>query len=193
MFNDIPYFKEQKIKSIRVDDSCYVITRYVNKYKTYEQRRNIVDSEIIEDEYFKTLSEYLTATNKDYRKKLEKVSNDKRDLWKHIVVLIVSVIGVIVPFIGMGARINSLIIFGGLTTLFGCVFGSYAYEKISKYVKGDKNKQFCEEYELLKKIYSEHLNKKRDIVSTRSNIQSIKPITNNTVLSCNKTLKKKIK
>ena len=93
MFNDIPYFKNNTIKNIRIDNDDFVVIKYVDEFNTYEEHRSVVDNEFnaIKEEYYSTLKEYLDSMKYQYKIKLSKSINNienKRNKYNKLLVLL---------------------------------------------------------------------------------------------------------
>ena len=178
MNSNIPYFQNGKIKNIETKNNQYIVYRYYDSSnvvtkKVYEV--NDYYEQLLQEEYYSTIKEYLKKYEVDYNISQKKeLSFDNKLHKKNIIMYILGIIGMTIPFIGIFAKINILLSLGIFTLILGIFSVTVCGYNLKKIDNIEKRKQFVCEYDKLKQEYS---NKKNVTVKQQIEIKpSINPI-----------------
>ena len=155
MQGEIPFYKNEKIKKVNIIDNRIIVTKYLNKLYTYNvYLQNTPDNfKLIKKEFYTTLEEYLLNNKDKYFK--SKKTNKKMGV-KSILLIVFCGLGIYVPFLGLYLLNLCLIYVGILTMLLWILSLFYIGNSLfNKTVKN--NREFCENYEALQKIFHNHL------------------------------------
>ena len=171
MFSLIPYYKNGKIKKICIDSSGYIVTRYSNSEESYSVKMTLSDDNtlLLEKEYYDTVKEFLDTKRIDYELSKHRIGS-KVNMKLNKSILITSVLSFFVPILGICYSSIPILLLGVFTTICS-IFGiSYSYENIKKNKINMVNKEFCDNYDNLKRVYTNHIANNTDKVILKTNI-----------------------
>lgn len=176
MFKTIPFYKKFKICKISKKDNTYVILRYHNDSSIITEEHISVSrmsTNAINYEYNKTLLEYLNEQNVKYKESLSKIKkNFVYNPKINKTILLLGLTGMVIPFVGLFLQNIILLYLGTLTFMLGvpAFIISTGNIKINKI--NIESKKFVQNYEELKKYYTDNMVPKKSIY-TKGTIQPI--------------------
>ena len=170
MQEEIPFYKNEKIKKINIDGNCIIVTKYLNKLYTYNiSLPNTTNNlNLIKKDFYITLEEYL-LNNKDKYFKSKKTN--RKIKFKNILLILFCGLGVYVPFLGL-YLLNIYIIYIGILTMALGILNLFHVGNTLLNNTIKSNKEFCETYEKLQRSLNTYLNDKNKNVK----ICEIKPV-----------------
>ena len=184
MHEEIPFFKNEKIKKVNIIDDYIIVTKYLNKLYTYNiyLKNNSNNYKLIEAEFYMTLEEYL-LNNKD--KYYQSKNINKRIGLKYLLLVFACSLGIYIPFLGLYLLNLSLIYLGILTMTLGILSVFYIGNSLVNKTMIN-NKEFCEEYEKLQKTLRDYF---------KDDIKNVKKIKINPIQidRTNEKIKKKVR
>lgn len=175
MFSPIPYYKNGKIKKICIDSRGYIVTRYSNSEESYSVKMTLSDNNtwLLEKEYYDTVKDFLDVKRVDYELSRRNIDN-KVNMKLNKSILLISLLSFFVPILGICYSSIPILLLGVFTTICS-IFGiSYSYENIKKNKINMVNKEFCDNYDNLKRVYTNHIANNTDKVNLKTNVEPTK-------------------
>lgn len=179
MFSEIPYFKVGKLKQIIPKEGQYFVNRYYgngNKIITTSCPINEYNKNMLQEEYLKTIEEYLDFNKKQYLLyKNKDVKLDKKSYKRNKLFKLLGILGIALPVVGIIVQSSILLYIGVATLILGSCALVESSNKLKKYNDKGVMKKFIEKYEMLRFELSYNRTMKRKPVSKP---ETIKPTIN---------------
>ena len=181
MFKEIPFFKGGKLKEIVPKDGRYFINRYNNdgsKFITTSCPINEYNKNMLQEEYLKTIDEYLNFNKKQYLLyKNKNINLDKKHYKRNKWLRLLGILGIAIPFVGIAMK-SIILLYGGIVTL---MLGSCALvissNNLKKYNASLSFAKYINQYEMLQFELSYNKALERKPVSKTSLIKaSVNPV-----------------
>ena len=177
MFSPIPYYKDGKIQKICIDSSGYIITRYKNEHEKYSSKLSLSDDNklLLEQEYYDTIREFLEINKLKYELLKRKICN-KINMKINNGLMLASVLSLFFSLVLIFSGSIYINLVGIILISISFLTFSYSYKNMKTNKANRINKEFCDDYDNLKRIFTNYLVIKNNKILGKTNISPVKRV-----------------